>query len=70
MKSPANQFAIIIGIVFIIQGVWELFSPVVAVVLTGNVLHGSSILRSGSSELYSALSDARPAFVCSSGYFS
>jgi len=39
-KTIADRLACIIGILLIIEGIWELFSPVVFVVLTGNVTHG------------------------------
>ena len=39
-KSLADRFAILIGLFLLMEGIWELFSPVVFVVLTGNVLHG------------------------------
>lgn len=40
MKSLADRFAILIGLFLIVEGIWELFSPVVFVVFTGNALHG------------------------------
>ncbi len=39
-KTLADRFAILIGLFLLIEGIWELFSPVVFVVLTGNLLHG------------------------------
>ena len=39
-KTIADRLALIVGLLFIIEGIWELFSPVVFVVLTGNVTHG------------------------------
>jgi hypothetical protein len=39
-KTIADRFALLIGVLLIIEGIWELFSPVVFVVLTGNVTHG------------------------------
>jgi hypothetical protein len=39
-KTIADRLALIIGILLIIEGIWEFFSPVVFVVLTGNVTHG------------------------------
>lgn len=38
-KSLADLFAIGIGLFLFIQGIWEIFSPVVFGVLTGNALH-------------------------------
>src|ERR1051326_181244 len=38
---PANvRFAFLIGLLLLIEGIWELFSPVVFGVLTSNPLHG------------------------------
>ena len=40
MKSLASGFAFLLGIVLILQGIWELVSPVVLFIFTGNMLHG------------------------------
>lgn len=39
-KTLADRFAILIGAFLVVEGVWELFSPVVFGVLTSNTLHG------------------------------
>ena len=39
-RSFTSQFALVLGAFLIVQGVWELFSPVVFGVLTSNTLHG------------------------------
>lgn len=40
-KSLVSGFAIIVGAFLVIEGIWELFSPVVFGVLTSNTLHGT-----------------------------
>ncbi|MEP6603456.1 MAG: DUF4383 domain-containing protein [Spartobacteria bacterium] len=38
--SFVSRYAMIIGALLLIEGVWELFSPVVFGILTSNTLHG------------------------------
>lgn len=51
-KSFSDRFALVIGLLLIVEGVWELFRPVVFVVLTGNVLHGVIHIALGLFALY------------------
>ena len=51
-KSLADRFALVIGLFLVIEGIWELFSPVVFVVLTGNLLHGVIHIALGLIALY------------------
>lgn len=40
-NSLVSGFAMIVGAFLVIEGIWELFSPVVFGVLTSNALHGA-----------------------------
>ncbi len=51
-KSLSDRFALVIGLFLVIEGIWELFRPVVFVVLTGNVLHGVIHIALGLIALY------------------
>ncbi len=39
-SSPARSFALLLSIFFLIDGVWEMISPVTFGALTGNATHG------------------------------
>ncbi len=39
-SAVISRFAQILGVFLLIEGIWELFSPVVFGVLSGNVTHG------------------------------
>lgn len=40
MKSLANGFAFLLGLVLIVQGIWECLNPMILGIFSGNATHG------------------------------
>ena len=62
-RTNASRFAIVIGVFLLIEGIWGMFSPVVFVVLTTNVLHAAIHIVLGLVGIWTGMKGGAPRFL-------